>query len=460
MRTGLKKVLAIFGLLLIVLSFTAEQAIALSPEEGGVMMQAFYWDVPEGGIWYDTIRAKIPDWAAAGITSIWLPPPSKGMSGGYSMGYDPYDYFDLGEYYQMGTVETRFGSKQELIDLINTAHSYGLEVYADIVINHRAGGDLEWNPFVNDYTWTDFSKVASGKYTANYLDFHPNELHASDAGAFGGYPDICHDKSWDQYWLWASSESYAAYLKSVGFDGWRFDYVKGYDPWVVKDWLSWWGGYAVGEYWDTNVNLVLDWIRGSGANAFDFALYYKMDEAFDNTNIPALVSAIQNGQVLVAVDPFDAVTFVANHDTDIIWNKYPAYAFILTYEGQPTIFYRDYEEWLNKDRLTNLIWIHNNLAGGTTEIVYYDSDELIFVRNGYGSKPGLITYINLGSGWAGRWVYVPKFAGSTIHEYTGNLGGWVDKWVDSNGWVYLEAPPHDPANGYYGYSVWSYAGIG
>lgn len=430
-------------------------------EEGGVIMQAFYWDVPAGGIWWDTIRQKIPEWYDAGISAIWIPPASKGMGGAYSMGYDPYDYFDLGEYYQKGTVETRFGSKEELINMISTAHKYGIKVIADIVINHRAGGDLEWNPFVGDYTWTDFSKVASGKYTANYLDFHPNEVKCCDEGTFGGFPDIAHEKSWDQHWLWASDESYAAYLRSIGVDAWRFDYVKGYGAWVVKDWLSWWGGWAVGEYWDTNVDALLNWAYNSNAKVFDFPLYYKMDEAFDNKNIPALVDALENGGTVVSRDPFKAVTFVANHDTDIIWNKYPAYAFILTYEGQPVIFYRDYEEWLNKDKLNNLIWIHEHLAGGSTKILYYDDDELIFMRDGYGDRPGLITYINLGSDWAERWVNVgSKFAGYTIHEYTGNLGGWVDRYVQYDGWVKLTAPPHDPANGYYGYSVWSYAGVG
>ena len=83
------------------------------------------------------------------------------------------------------------------------------------------------------------------------------------------------------------------------------------------------------------------------------------------------------------------------------------------------------------------------------------------MRNGYGDRPGLITYINLGSDWAERWVNVgSKFAGYTIREYTGNLGGWVDRYVQYDGWVKLTAPPHDPANGYYGYSVWSYAGLG
>jgi len=183
-------------------------SIKLKLENGGMIMQAFYWDVPMGGIWWDTIKSKIPEWASVGISAIWIPPASKGMSGGYSMGYDPYDYFDLGEYDQKETIETRFGSKQELIALINTAHAYNMKVIADIVINHRAGGDLEWNPFVNDYTWTDFSDVASGKYTACYLDFHPNDVSYADEGTFGGFPDIDHDKEWNQYWLWKSNESY------------------------------------------------------------------------------------------------------------------------------------------------------------------------------------------------------------------------------------------------------------
>lgn len=55
---------------------------------------------------------------------------------------------------------------------------------------------------------------------------------------------------------------------------------------------------------------------------------------------------------------------------------------------------------------------------------------------------------------------MPKFAGACIHEYTGNLGGWVDKYVESSGWVYLEAPAYDPASGQYGYTVWSYCGVG
>jgi alpha-amylase len=61
-------------------------------------------------------------------------------------------------------------------------------------------------------------------------------------------------------------------------------------------------------------------------------------------------------------NPYKAVTFVTNHDTDEIYNKQLAYAYILTHEGYPTLFYKDYEEWLDKEKMNNLIWIHNQKA--------------------------------------------------------------------------------------------------
>ena len=64
---------------------------------GGVMMQAFYWDVPAGGNWWNTVNGKVTAWSNAGIGSIWLPPASKAQNGAFSMGYDPTDYFDFGD---------------------------------------------------------------------------------------------------------------------------------------------------------------------------------------------------------------------------------------------------------------------------------------------------------------------------------------------------------------------------
>ncbi len=116
----------------------------------GVMLQTFYWDCPNAENrehqWWSFIKSQLPSIAQAGFTALWLPPANKAASW-KSMGYDPYDYYDLGEFDQKGGVPTWFGSKVELLDLIQSAHAQGLQLYADLVFNHNSGGDAqELNP--------------------------------------------------------------------------------------------------------------------------------------------------------------------------------------------------------------------------------------------------------------------------------------------------------------------------
>lgn len=406
---------------------------------GGVIMQAFYWDVPPGGTWYNTVRSKLAAWDAAGFSAIWLPPVSKAMNGAFSMGYDPFDYWDFGNYNQQGSTETRFGSKTELQSLISTAHSHNIDVYADVVINHNSGGDLEWNPYAGKNTYTDYNP-ASGKFFRSYGDFHPNNYRNADEGVFGGFPDLSHSAPYVQDWLWKRGDSMGKYYKNtMGFDGWRFDYVKGFGGWVVRDWMNEVGGFAVGEYWDGNAGLLQNWVNSTDrtASAFDFAAYYRMDEAFDGNDLNKL-----NDDMLWKRDPMKAVTFVANHDTDIIWDKMHAYAYIMTHEGYPTVFYRDYEEWLDKDKLDNLIWIHRNKAVGNTSVLYTDNDEYIARRNG---SPGLVVYLNDSNGWVERWIQT-NWASTVIKDFTGN-SSW-EPTTQGDRWVKIQCPPNS-------YSIWS-----
>jgi len=408
-------------------------------KNASVMMQAFYWDVPAGGTWWNVVKTKVDDWSNAGFNAIWLPPASKAQNGKFSMGYDPFDYYDFGQYNQMGNTETRFGSKTELQNLIQSAHQEGLKVYADIVINHNSGGASEYNPYAKKNTWTKF-EPASGKFNRSYNDFHPNDVAQNDKGAFGGFPDLCHQKSYVQDWLWKKSNSVAKYYKNtMGFDGWRFDYVKGFEPWVVKEWNKAVGGFSVGELWDGNVNTLNWWANEANSSVFDFACYYAMNDAFDGNDLTKL-----NNDMMWKRNPFKAVTFVTNHDTDEIWNKKLAYAYILTHEGYPCVFYRDYEEWLNKDKLNNLIWIHNNLAGGSTKVLYADKDEYIARRNGH-NNAGLIVYINNSDNWQERWIET-NWSNTKIKDYTGN-SNW-EPVTQGGKWVKIQVPPK-------GYTVWS-----
>ena len=86
---------------------------------------------------YAEIARKMPELAEAGYGSLWLPPPTKG-SGGLSVGYDMWDPFDLGQKDQRNTVRTRYGTEADLQNMMQTAHRFGIRVYFDNIMNHRA----------------------------------------------------------------------------------------------------------------------------------------------------------------------------------------------------------------------------------------------------------------------------------------------------------------------------------
>ena len=421
----------------------------------GIMMQTFYWDVEPRGEWWNVLNGKLEGWAEAGIDRLWLPVVTKGQSGGYSMGYDVSDYFDFGNFNQNGTTETRFGSRAELESLITNAHAINLEVIADIVLNHNSGGGLEYNPYRNKETYTNFDEQhgnASGLFNRSYEDFHPNSNHESDTGAlFFAEQDLCHDQPHVQNWLWKDANSVAKYYKNVmKFDGWRFDYVKGFEPWVVKEWMTSVGGFAVAEFWDGYAPAIEEYVNKSGIAAFDFACFYKLDEAFDrNKDLTYL-----DRDMLRKTLPSKAVTFVANHDTEkdsnqdnyiSYANKMKAYAYILTHDGYPTMFYSDYENAAFQNELKQLMLLHNTLATGSVEILYIDKDEYIMKRSGNGTNPGLILYINIANSKQRREIPT-SWTGKQIMDYSSKTS--YSPTVGANGSVNIEAPANS-------YSVWS-----
>ncbi|HEX9047116.1 MAG TPA: alpha-amylase family glycosyl hydrolase, partial [Verrucomicrobiae bacterium] len=105
--------------------------VAPRPAAGEAMLELF--NVP-----WAQLTQKMPEIAEAGYDSLWLPNPAKGNSGAYSYGYDLFDPFDLGSTNQQGTVATRWGTQAQLIQMVQTAHRFGIRIYFDNVMNHRA----------------------------------------------------------------------------------------------------------------------------------------------------------------------------------------------------------------------------------------------------------------------------------------------------------------------------------
>jgi alpha-amylase len=431
----------------------------------GVMFQAFYWDCPVAEScehkWWVELKKRIPALQQAGFTALWLPPVSKAASW-KSMGYDPYDYYDLGEFDQKGGVPTWFGSKDELVDLVQTAHAHGMQVYADLVFNHNSGGDdQEENPIDHKMRWTRF-QPASSQFARDWTCFHPSYYEQWDNVSFGEMADLCHRNPH----VYEQLIEYARWLlEIIGFDGFRYDMVKGYGGWMIRSiqelralrGAQVFKPFGVGECWDKD-RTIEDWLNEANAwsdnfvEAFDFPLRDRLHDLCDCDGFSLRGLELQPGTLLYD-RPSEIVTFVENHDVardkPIIRDKMLAYAFILTHEGYPCVFWQDYFNFNlaqegNCSGIAALVQVHEKYAGGTTHLLYVDDDLYVMQRDGYGAQRGLVLVLNNGSTWNRTWVqthWTDTRLSPEAWRGSNDAGVPEDKWTDETGWTELWAPP-------------------
>ncbi len=438
----------------------------------GVMMQAFYWNCPddEGGVgtWWPAVLRQLPGLKEAGFTALWLPPPSKAFST-TSMGYDVYDYYDLGDQDQKGGRSTYFGTAEDLHRLIVAAHQPpAVQVYADVVLNHNSGADdLQQNPIDGAMRWTDF-KPKSGRFPRDWTCFHPCEFESWDGyERQGDMPDLCHrnPRVYGQVMDWTRW-----LVEEIGFDGFRYDMVKGYGPWVVgaiqeyryrRVGAQYFKPFGVAEYWDYG-EPIKTWLAeacessDNPVSAFDFPLHGRLaglcgDDAFDPGELP-------RPGALYRDRPGQAVTFVENHDlaephpnpSPIIRDKMLAYAFILTHEGYPCVFWRD---WFNhglaqvgwRSGIAALVEVHETAAVGPTEILAADRDLYAMQRTGLNGQGGLVFVLNPGrEAWRGRVLrtaWKNRKLSPAAWRGEGSTGTPREVWTTGDGYADLWAPP-------------------
>lgn len=486
----MKKILLL--VLLVISTLIAQDKISLS-SASDVYMQGFYWNSPPGGIWYDSLASLAPRLASAGFGAVWFPSPVKGAGGGFSMGYDPYDHYDFGEYLQKGSKETRFGSRAELVNAIGTLHAAGIEVYADAVMRHMMGGEQRTayqcipmnngTKIVSDSAYLIFNYPnGSGRFRKSAAEFYPNSqncfvdplfVQTDPLFRFGEWLDHNKQSVRDSLIAWGS------YLRNdLKFDGFRIDAVKSVDPAFLAAFLkgSNGNGYAVAELW-SSASDIGSWlntaknVNGAKVAMFDFPLRYTLKEMCNNTGGGFDMRTLDNaGLAGAGISGFDISTFVENHDFDrigsdgttdnghdpVLTDKQLAYAYIIFSEGRPCVFFKDYFSYGYGGAIDTLIWIRQNfLYGGTTKRSglnpYYiggtgTQDALaqdIFVarRDGGGGKPAAYIVINdNATEWRGVWVntdYPNKsFKDFTRHDINNNI-----KPAQADGRIDLWAPP-------------------
>jgi alpha-amylase len=438
----------------------------------GVLLQGFYFGpgriagVPsplDGDksvpFWWDHLASQANELSKAGFTAIWLPPPLKGASGPFSSGYDLFDDYDLGFKDQKHTIPTRYGSRQALARCTAVMHANDVDVYVDLVENQRDGDDGHFNfKYVNAA-----GEKSGGRFEKGPGDFHPHVPQDpgvfSDQFQFGrdlapitGLPrNHCRDGLLNAAdWL----------TSAIDLQGFRLDNMKGVSTDFIVQLLSHGAlanKFAVGEFADGNLQLVQGWANAVGhrSAAFDFPLHFMLKTMCNDPGAFDMGTLDHAG--LAGVDPSGAVTFVENHDTDrggvggpIVRNKLLAYAFILTSEGYPCVFYRDYSTDKNcfglKPKIDPLIHVHENFAAGATQQRWKDSGVFAFERLG-----GDHLLVALNKETMSRRITVDTGfrPNSNLHDLTSGTGS-VRAGGDSR--VTLTIPPNIDGKGYICYS--------
>lgn len=484
-----------------------------NPWNGKVVFQGFWWDCRNDKYpqdWYTYLAKLAPRLRDLGFDGIWLPPPSKGNSGTFSMGYDVFDHYDLGAKLQKGTLGTRFGAEDSLLRLIAVAHANGMDVYLDIVLNHVDGGAEDpkapGDKF-KKFRYTAYGGSEAGRWAKDHWNFHPNPDHWCATGdicdqKFG--PDSCYLDGQHggggngQYMRDRAREWFIWLRKQTDADGFRFDAVKHFEPYVVEDLLYNAMGpgiqyFSVGEYVGSQDQLD-GWANAvqNRAGTFDFPFrdaLANLTEANGFFDMGSLPNYQQKNRMKTS-------PFLNNHDTwrGAFWDSAPgslkhddrsgdwrqnqdelaptidpdnprakvAYAAVMTVDGSPTVFYEDL--FINygadrfaadpaniktRDYLVNLVRAHQklNFKDGAYKVRYQGSPDLIVFER---SAHALIGLNDNGAQSLSAWVQTDFNPHTRLHDYSGSTT--EDLETDNNGWVNVSVPPNR-------YAIWAPVGV-
>jgi alpha-amylase len=324
-----------------------------------LILQGFYWDCPSD--WYNEISYLTDAIAEKGFTDIWLPPPSRGMSGDNSMGYDIKDHYNL---------NSKFGTEEELSCLIDDLHSKGVNVMADLVMGHMVGGKKEYNPKLECDTYTKFS---SDRFPKSYKHFCKECGGCNTRSSFG--ETICYYS--DNNYMKHGLIKWAKWIKEFGFDSFRLDNLKEMRWDFIDEFSSEFNNFIVGEYWSGD-DLMLDALTNfTDMHLFNFPLFYNLKEMCMNPDFS--ISTLHSNS--------NRVNFVSNHDVErkepIIENKELAYAYILFQKQPAVVYWEDYFTYELKEKIDELIAPRKEFPLEVPVIKHTDDNLYIAERGNY-----------------------------------------------------------------------------
>ncbi|MDE7107577.1 MAG: hypothetical protein K2O39_04565, partial [Clostridiales bacterium] len=167
------------------------------------------------------IISKLDYLKSLNVDVLWLTPIQSSNS---YHGYDCYDYY---------SIDPKFGTNADYRRLVSEAHSRGMKIIMDLVVNHTSPNN-EWFQKSKDGVIEEVTYQDGTKATVKYRDFYRwtnsggNRMESAGDGwyfysSFGGnMPEL----NYDYQPVRDAMADVAAYWMSYGLDGFRMDAIK------------------------------------------------------------------------------------------------------------------------------------------------------------------------------------------------------------------------------------------
>lgn len=288
-----------------------------------------------------------------GVQGIWLSPIFKSSS------YHKYDVID---YYQ---IDEKFGTMDDLKELIDKAHERNVKVILDLAINHTSIANNWFIEFkkahnINDttnkyYDYYTYKKAGSPEPGRTWYKLNINEDYE------GNFSSDMPELNFDNEDVRNEVLEIAKYYIDLGVDGFRFDAAKYIYLNDSKKTLEFWDEYTsklkeikddiylVAEVWSSD-NETYGYIESM--NCFDFTMSQAegvIASAAKNGNVNNYTRYVSNYQSKIESLNEDAmmISFISNHDMDrsagflLMANKFPYMAsnLLILSPGSPFIYY-------------------------------------------------------------------------------------------------------------------------
>lgn len=256
-----------------------------------------------------------------GVEGIWLSPIHPSPT---------YHKYDVKDYY---AIDPKFGTMEDLKELIQLCHSRNVQIILDMVLNHTSSshpwflrfreahitGNKE-DPYYNYYT---FKSDNSGPNTFCVLN-GTNEFYE------GNFSHEMPELNFDNPAVRNEAVNAAKYYLDLGVDGFRFDAAKyiyfGNDEKNVEFW-KWYMEqlrslkpdiYAVAEVWDGDP---ITYPYFSALNCFNFSISQssgQITRAARGGNVSTYTEYVANYIAEIKAQNPNAmpITFISNHDMD------------------------------------------------------------------------------------------------------------------------------------------------